>query len=142
MPFDPSSLLTLKHDRKSVVVPRNHCSSYDVSHSFLAFPVAFNFRDVLSFDCTVAKQGTIAIAQRNFPSLRPFAPNDLVFEAFIPDYHDKSKKKEVEVSKEAWPLVSAAVQSVTAIESGASQFGPRLFLMEPTCLLLRSRVAV
>jgi hypothetical protein len=81
------------------------------------FPVTFNFRDVLSSDCTAAKQDTIAVAQRNFRSLRSIAQEDLALMALIPHYPDK---KEVDVSKEAWPLVSPVVQSVTiAIESGA-----------------------
>ena len=37
------------------------------------------------------------------------------------------EEKEIEVSKEAWPLVKAAVDSVTiALESGASPMASRL----------------
>ena len=31
--FDPAVLLTLKFQGRSVVVPRDHCSDYDVGHS-------------------------------------------------------------------------------------------------------------
>jgi hypothetical protein len=82
-------------------------------------------------------------------TLRSFAEEDLVILALIPGYPDK---REVEVSKEAWPLVSAVVQSVTiALESGASPMASRLFprhwqplatdIDEPV-LLLFDRVAV
>jgi hypothetical protein len=84
-------------------VPRDRCSDYDVSHSFWAFP---------------AKQAIIAVAQRSLLFLRPFVQEDLVVMALIQDIDEK---KDVEVSKEAWPLVSAGVDSVTiALESGAS----------------------
>ena len=57
--------------------------------------------------------------------MEPFAQEDLVVLAPIPDYPDR---KEVEVSKEAWPLICAVVQSVTiALESGASPMASRLF---------------
>ena len=74
------------------------------------FPVAFNFRDVLTSNYTTAKQEAIAVAQRNLRSLQSIAQEDIVLMARIPDYPDK---REVEVSKEAWPLVCAVVQSVT-----------------------------
>ena len=45
--------------------------------------------------------------QRN---LRGFAQEDPVLLASIPDYPDRS---ELEVSKEAWPLISAVIRSVT-----------------------------
>jgi hypothetical protein len=125
MPFDPAVLLTLKFRGRSVVVPRDRCTDYDVGYSFWAFP---NFRDVLSSDCTAAKQGIIAVAQRSLRSLRPFAQEDLVLMAVIPDHPNE---KEVEVSKEAWPLVKVAVESVTiALESGASPMASRLFPTE------------
>ena len=121
MPFDPLTLLTLKFRGRSVAVPRVRCADYDVRHSV---PSAFDFRNVLSSDCTVAKQGIIAVA-RSMKFMEPFAQEDLVVLAPIPDYPDQ---KEVEVSKEAWPLVCAVVQSVTiALESGASPMASRLF---------------
>ena len=50
--------------------------------------------------------------------------------ALIPNYPDE---KEVEVSKEAWPLVKVAVESVTiALESGTSQW-PLAFSQQTTC---------
>jgi len=63
----------------------------------------------LLIDCTVAKQDTIALARR-MRFLQPIDQADLALLAFIPDYPDR---KEVEVSKEAWPLVHAVAQSVT-----------------------------
>ena len=82
-------------------------------------------------------------------NLRSFAEEDLVLLALIPGYTDK---KEVEVSKEAWPLVSAVVQSVTiALESGASPMASRLSPrhwqpsaadIDQPVLLLFNRVAV
>jgi hypothetical protein len=80
--------------------------------------------------------------------LRSFSQEDLILLALIPDYPDK---KEVEVSKEAWPLVSIAVESVTiALESGASPIASRLFptdnpvvtAIDQPVLLLFNRVAV
>jgi len=69
-------------------VPRDRCSDYD---------------------------GVIAVAQRNLRSLRSVAQEDLVLMALIPDHLEA---KEIEVSKEAWPLVKVAVDSVTiALES-------------------------
>jgi len=69
--------------------------------------------------CTAAQQGIIAVAQRNIPSLRSFAQEDLVILALIPDYFDR---KEVEMSKDAWPLVREVIRSLTiAVESGASE---------------------
>ncbi|KAI0272884.1 hypothetical protein BGY98DRAFT_1000682, partial [Russula aff. rugulosa BPL654] len=95
--FDPSVLLTLKFRGRSVVVPRNRCSDYD---------------------------SVITVAQRNVRNLRSFAEEDLVLLALIPGYTDK---KEVEVSKEAWPLVSAVVQSVTIASN------QRRILTNPFC---------
>ena len=80
---------------------------------------------VLSFDCIAAKQGIIAVAQRSLRFLRSFAQEDLVIMAKIPDHPEE---KEIEVSKDAWPLVKVAVESVTiALESGASPMASRLF---------------
>ena len=62
------------------------------------FPFAFNYWDLLSFDCTGAKQGVIAVAQRNLRALRSVAQEDLVLMAVIPNHIEE---KEVEVSKEA-----------------------------------------
>jgi hypothetical protein len=89
------------------------------------FPVAFNFRDVMSSDCTGAKQGVIAVVQRNLRSLEPVNKENIVLLALIPDYPDQ---EEVQVSKEVWPLVSAIVQSVTiAFETSAFPMASRLF---------------
>ena len=64
--------------------------------------------------------------------MEPFAQEDLVVLALIPDYHDTGRR-EVEVSKEAWPLVSAVVRSVTiALESGASRSPMAFHLFFPT----------
>ena len=69
--------------------------------------------------------------------------------ASIPDYPDKIHKKEVEVSKEAWPLVNAVVRSVTIVlKSGASPMASRLFptdnpvaaAIDQLVSLLRNRV--
>ena len=66
----------------------------------------------------------MADAQRSLRILRSFAQEDLVIMAKIPDHPEE---KEIEVSKEAWPLVKAAVDSVTnALESGASPMASRL----------------
>jgi hypothetical protein len=101
-------------------VHRDLCSNYDVGHGY--FP-----RCPLSSDRTGAKQGVIAVAQRSLRPLRAFDQGDLVLLALIPDY-PASDQEEVEMSKEAWPLVSAVVQSVTiAPESGASPMVSRLF---------------
>jgi hypothetical protein len=84
----------------------------------------------LSSDRTGAKQGVIAVAQRSLRPLRAFAQEDLVLLASIPDY-PASGWEEVEMSKEAWLLVSAVVRSVTiAPESGASPMVSRLFPTE------------
>ncbi|KAI0270848.1 hypothetical protein BGY98DRAFT_1009253 [Russula aff. rugulosa BPL654] len=115
-------ILTFDPSRRSVVVPRNRCSDYD---------------------------GIITVAQHNVRNLRFFSEEDSVLLALIPGYPDK---KEVEVSKEAWPVVSAAVQSVTiALESGASPMASRPFPrhwqplaadIDQPVLLLFDRVAV
>ena len=121
--FDPSVLLTLKFRGRSVVVPRNRCTDYDVGHSFWPFPSCAMY--CLLITVHGRRQGIIAVAQRDVRNLRFFSEEDLVLLALIPGYPDK---KEVEVSKEAWPLVSAVVQSVTiALESGASPMASRLF---------------
>jgi hypothetical protein len=68
--------------------------------------------------------------------------------AVIPDHPNE---KEVEVSKEAWPLVNVAIESVTiALESGASPMASRLYptdkpvvaAIEQPVLSLSNRVAV
>lgn len=87
------------------------------------FPVC----NALSSDRTAAKQDAIAVAQRNFQPLRAFAKEDLILLALIPDYPDR-KEKEIEVSKESWPLVRAVVRSVTVdLDPGASPMASRLF---------------
>jgi len=60
--------------------------------------------------------------------MQPFAQEDLVLLASIPDHPDpKASREEVEVSKEAWLLVCAVIRSVTiALESGASPKASRL----------------
>ncbi|KAI0270852.1 hypothetical protein BGY98DRAFT_1179716 [Russula aff. rugulosa BPL654] len=105
MPFDPSILLILEFGGSSVVVPRKHCSDYDEA---------------------------IAVAQRNLRSLQSIAQEDIVLMARIPDYPDK---REVEVSKEAWPLVCAVVQSVTINGPVAAAIDqPVLFQSRCMCL--------
>jgi hypothetical protein len=67
--------------------------------------------------------------------------------AVIPGHPEE---KEIEVSKEAWPLVKVAVESVTiALESGASLMASRLYptdkfvvaAIDQPVLLLFNRVA-
>jgi hypothetical protein len=59
----------------------------------------------------------LAVAQRNFRAIHGVLPEDIVLLSVIPDYPDPG---EVELSKDIWPTVSAAVHSVTiALESGA-----------------------
>jgi hypothetical protein len=127
MSFDPSAFLTLKFRGRSVVVRRDHCSDYSMMWVIPSeyFPIAFNFCDVMSSDCTGAKQGVIAVVQRNLRSLEPVNKENIVLLALIPDYPDQ---EEVQVSKEVWPLVSAIVQSVTiAFETSAFPMASRLF---------------
>jgi hypothetical protein len=118
MSFNPSSLITLKSSDNSIVVPRNLCRSYDVGYSYISRLISF-FRDVLSSYSTAAKQGTIAVAQRNLKSLQSIPQGDLTLMVMIPNHPDRN---EIEVSKEAWPFVSEHVQYVVIAlrpESGA-----------------------
>jgi hypothetical protein len=65
-----------------------------------------------------AKQGIIAVAQCSLRFLRHLPQEDLVVMTLIADIDEK---REVEVSKEAWPLLFSEMNFVTiALESGAS----------------------
>lgn len=120
-------------------MPRDRCSNYDVSTKSSPLGISqllFNFRElpmsILSSDCTVlSKQGIIAVV-RSMKFMQPFAQEDIVLLAPIPDYPGPIARLgraevEVEVSKEAWLLVCEVIRSVTiALESGVSPKASRL----------------
>ena len=113
MAFNTLSLLFLKFRGRSVAVFRDHCIHYEVSHPSI-HPVIFRAPGLIA----PLAQGLLAVAQRNFLSLRDIRVEDVVLLAVIPGYPYQAQ---VELSKEIWSTISTIVHAVTiALESGAS----------------------